>query len=82
MVLLIPVVSRAQVLTDGSNVHIDHALNLIMVDLGGGFQMHQFHHRIESGWEFRVGRAQWNLLQVEQVVDGGLPCSAYCTLRK
>jgi hypothetical protein len=53
-----------------------------MVDFGRRLKIHQLHHRIERGRLFQIGRAQRNLLQVDQVVDGGLAVLAYCTLRK
>ena len=71
MVLRIPVRSLPRSSPDGSDVHVDDALNLIVIDFGGGLKIHQLHHRIESGGTFQIGRAQRDLLQVDQVVDGG-----------
>ncbi len=71
MVLTNPGSQLAQVLAHRRYIDIHDALNLIVVDFRGGLQIHQLHHRIERGGSFHVGRAERNLLQINQVVNGG-----------
>ena len=60
----------AQILAHGSDVDIDHALDLIMIDFGRRLKVHQLHHGVERGGKFQIRRAQRDLLQIDQVVNG------------
>ncbi len=70
MVCWIPVRSLAQILAHRSHVNVHNALDLIVVHLGRRLKIHQLHHRIERGRLLQIRRAQRNLLQVQQIVDG------------
>ena len=72
----------AQILSDRRDVHICHALELVMIDFGRRFKIHEFDHGVERGRLFEIGSAQGNFLQVYRIMNGALPCSAYWTERK
>ena len=70
----------AQILARRRDVDVDHALNLVVIDFRRRLEIFQLHDGIERGGLLQIRRPQRNLLQVDQVVDGGT-CRARRTAR-
>ncbi len=60
-----------EILACRTHVDVDHPLDLVMIDFRRRYQFLHVHDRIERGRALEIGSPEGNVLQIDEIVDGG-----------